>query len=464
VAQLTGEAPDPPHSPTPVDPSSDLPLEPAEVLSEIPLYGSDTDRAWGRSAALQECVVQAGRPFVVQLPIDDLPPLLQQRAASHEVAYLWVLFTCDLPELPRGRTLATTSLTVALDDPRCRAVGLNAADDVIDVLLDDLSCAVLALTAGPSTSALPKRAGRRTTTADLGQITTVHGLMSRRFGWQFLPAAMTGDLKACLPPIRRLAAGAVVEAPADLAELSGELDIRLTMHRSYKRLVQSIVAVPRAATRFTETLTVAALHAVPGEEAAARTIRLFVSTDVMGYSSRAQEQQRQAQADLVRVLDEAVAATGCRADVAHQDQGDCVLLVFPPATDEIELLPRFYAAFTGALDSVNANRPPDTRLRLRLGLDHGHTGRAAAGWDGQSVVAAARLRDCRQARAVLTRSAEVDFVLTVSSFVYQDVVRELDVPPVPASFVPIDADEPGKRYRAQAWLHVPDSGGTAVTR
>jgi hypothetical protein len=367
------------------------------------------------------------------------------------------MFPVDLHALPRGRTYASASVRVTLAGPELIAIGLNPADDIIDALIppaghrdpsSDRLEAVPRPREGVARSAIWSR---RPVTEDPTCNCVVTGLWTPSFGWSVTPSGRE------MPPT--LAMGALIEAPQDCREVSGEIRADAVVARSFLGLVQRSEAESLRALPFTVRVGVTGDTAGSsiGESrsgaAGGRAVRLIVSADTEGYSTLGIDDARQAQADLVHVLDRAVAATGLAGMVHQQDQGDCRQLVFPAGCDELEILPLFYLSFRETLRAVNRRR--GAPLRLRWAADHGHAGRAAAGWDGQAPIAVARLRDSAPARSRFAAAPTADFVLTVSDALYGDVVRQLTREPLPASFTAVDVDEPNKGYRARGWVHLP---------
>jgi hypothetical protein len=460
------------------------PLGPADILTSLDLYGTETDRAGSGQRAVVEGAVHVGRPVPVRLPTEDLPPILRLRAAGNSLQYLWVVFPADLEPLPRGRRYASLSIGVTLTDAHTVAIGLNPAQDIIDAVVrapgPPAGVDASGRTGGSGTSgpgdaqgsvtvtrprdpgAPPAGWSRRPVTDDPSHNCSVTGLWTPRFGWSATPNGPG------VPSI--LAMGALIEAPAGLATLTGEIVARAVVARSFLGLVQRSAAQSAHTAPFTVQIAaaggpapvdcgqvaVAARTAGSAERAradGARAVRLIVSADIERYSALGIDAARQAQADLVGVLDRAVSETGLAGRVHQQDQGDCRQLVFPAGCDEIDVLPAFYRAFRDGMCEVNQRRAQ--QLRVRWAADHGHAGRAAAGWDGQAPIAVARLRDSAPTRRRFGDATAADFALTVSDALYGDVVRQLTCEPLPGSFEPIEVDNPAKAFRTKGWVHIP---------
>lgn len=438
-------------------------LSPEEVLAEVDLYSEDPARSGGAKWSLREGSAVLGRPLAVRTAGDQLPPELRHRAVDLKRQYHSILFPLDLAGLPDGVAYHSVSVQVALRDPEVLALGLNVADGVVDALVPPLPGTVTVGPTGPVLVVVPRAGewpgapaswGRVPVTAEPGHESRVEGLLSGCFRWSFSARNRTSPArgrtgKPCYP----VALSALVESPVRTAELLGDITVEVVIRRSYAGLLKRTLAATLLGTPFTVQLRTTPLVSTADDGRGA--VRMVVSADVKGYSLLPGPVQPQAQTDLVEVLTRATRATGLREEVHVQSQGDAQVLVFPPGIDEVEVLRRFYAEFRDAMREVNLARRGAERLRLRLAMDHGHAGRAAAGWDGRPAIVATRLRDSKPVRNRLDTTPAADFVLVVSDFLYEDVVRQLAGDPVPDSFEAVDVDEPDKQYSGVGWVHVP---------
>ena len=144
---------------------------------------------------------------------------------------------------------------------------------------------------------------------------------------------------------------------------------------------------------------------------------LVVTTDLENFSKLSILEQAAAQADLVRVLDEAAdAAELRREDWYRQVRGDGELAVLPPDTDAAWVISNFTHQLTLLLQ-----RPAGPRLRVRLAMHHGVFTAGQLGPVGPAPIVASRLLDAKQVKAALAQSTEA-MVLVVSDQLYRDVV------------------------------------------
>jgi hypothetical protein len=424
------------------------PLPAGDVLAQVDLLAPSALRDGAGTQWLTEATALVGSPWLYRLDPAELPPPLRARAASGGVEYIGALFRYDLSAAPAGRRYRGVTFTVAISTPGTVAVSLNASDDALDVLVGPGAPVVQLPMPTRWLSAAGSRPGHRGLTLSGGRLgAELDGLFRGTFSWTF-----SATRRQPLP--RFFAMHAVLEAPAGLSTVDGTVGLAVRSARPMAGGLHYIDAETRTLVGFSEPVAAAVAGTGGGGNGAdaGRAVRLFIATDVRDYSRRGADAHRAAQRRLVDAVEQAAAAVGARPD-DMQKGGDSVLVVFPPGLDEIAAVPRFYAALRGALRAVNAELADAHRVRLRVGMDHGHSGRAAAGWDGQPAIAASRLRDSAPARQALTSDPGLDFVLIVSAPFYEDVIRELAGPPGPDTFVRVPVRV--KTYESQAWLHVP---------
>jgi hypothetical protein len=432
------------------------PLTPEEILAHVDLKDEGTQRGNGpvRGSGLPLGGGILAWPKLYSLEPDELTALLLRRTRDGHVRYVGMFLTAVLDPLPRGHRYRAASLTVELDGT-ASAFSLRADQEGIEFV--DLSGEVDPMPAPSGLRALTTRWPGRTRL--LGRPRTIQeskpeipadpadlrtsGIFSDRFSWTF-DTTGRGVLAE-----GQLAMHAVVEIPADAQTVSGWLTVQASVQRSFGAYSPRLPAATRERTSFTQP--------APGygrSSGGMQSVRLFITADVEKYSTNDLPRGTRAQERLAEVMERARMATGMAIE-DRQDAGDSIAYVFPPGLDEAELIQRFYAAFRTALSEINSELQPERRLRLRVGMDRGVARRAAAGWSGQAVIEAHRIRDCIQTREMLTQSPAADFVLAVSQSVYRDVATDSDGPLSTRSFVSLSADAPEKNFTGLAWIHVP---------
>jgi hypothetical protein len=236
----------------------------------------------------------------------------------------------------------------------------------------------------------------------------------------------------------------IVEVPAGRTDLTGGMTCEVDLSRNFGARRRR---VPIAAAKETPFAT-----GVPGQHAGS-AVRLFVATDLAGFSRRGPLGSGRAQRGTAEVFDRATGATGVELD-DRQVQGDGLLLTFRPAIDERTVLRAFYLELLSALREHNRDLRPEAALRQRIGIDRGLSERNSLGWDKKAPIAASRLRDCKQARAALEANPKAPFVLVVSDPLYQEIFSDPDHDPPGTTFTKIAIEVPGKGFTATAWLHV----------
>ncbi|MFF2660717.1 hypothetical protein ACFVUH_25555 [Kitasatospora sp. NPDC058032] len=188
--------------------------------------------------------------------------------------------------------------------------------------------------------------------------------------------------------------------------------------------------------------------------------RLCIAADMSQYSRLDTRAQSAAQADLVRVLDEAASLAGLdRAAWARQPQGDLEFSVLPDAAPEAEVLGPFVNHLAAGLSALNT-RPAVPRIRLRLAVDAGIAADAALGHAGPAPVAVARYVNAPQVVTVLAALTSADLALIVSDRLYQDVVRYGYPGLDPAQYVRVHVQV--KEFEGYGWIRVPGYGPDRV--
>jgi hypothetical protein len=189
--------------------------------------------------------------------------------------------------------------------------------------------------------------------------------------------------------------------------------------------------------------------------------RLVLTVDAEHYSSRTHDGQRAAQTGLVEVLDAADRHSTLRRPEWHQQrQGDSELAVLPPGTIESEAISDFISGLATALHHHNLSLNGDYRLRLRVAIDQGNIALGDAGFVGNAVISACRMRDSELLRRMLADHPRADFVVAVSDSIFTDVVAHGDHELYRWRFSPHDIRV--KEHHARAWVCVPEP--SPVTR
>ena len=179
--------------------------------------------------------------------------------------------------------------------------------------------------------------------------------------------------------------------------------------------------------------------------------RLCAQVDLQGYGSRLEEPaQRAAQGVLAEALDLAAVRTGLARPTWHkQEAGDGELAVLTDPDAEPVMVGRFPTALSEALWEL----APREGYRVRLGLHHGITARAAMGYSGDGPREVARITDSDVVRRALASAPAANLVLALSNGLYLDTVR--------AGRAGVDCRHfhevrvVNKEFRGRAWLHLP---------
>lgn len=176
--------------------------------------------------------------------------------------------------------------------------------------------------------------------------------------------------------------------------------------------------------------------------------RFVVGVDVEGFSKRSALDQVKTQADLSRALETAAAEADLDRSAWHrQVAGDGELAVLPPNTDGLRLIAAYPQALARALAQVNASRPPELRVRVRLAMHHGTLAAGPFGPVGQAPIVVSRLLDSQILRKELLRADE-DVALIVSASIYDDVVETRLDGLEPRRFCSVEVKAKSARYGA----------------
>lgn len=147
--------------------------------------------------------------------------------------------------------------------------------------------------------------------------------------------------------------------------------------------------------------------------------RLCVFLDVQAYSTRSEDDQIRVQAWLVDLVERATLTAGLsNGHVSRQQQGDGCLLLIDSPLSLAETLAKLIVGFTENLNWINEPLRDSYRMRVRLAFDIGQVKRAANGYVGRSVVAAARLVNSAELRAALAGSPGSSIAVAISNNLY----------------------------------------------
>lgn len=307
----------------------------------------------------------------------------------------------DLTPRPRRARLAAVFVRVSLDDPRSRAV-LMEADGV--------------------------------------QPASTEGLQEHRFGWFFGGFDRRKDLGT------RYVVKAVIQAPEDLETITGtvRVDASIVRGRLRSRMDHATMRDP------------APLDLRPAGILPTAAVRLCLGADIERFSRFRTPEATVAQQRFADVMAEVRERAGFdEAQVGLERSGDGQTAVFPPAIDESRTIPLLVEGMADALARANADRPAQDRIRVRVALDRGHISWAANGWAGDPPIVVRRLLDSAAARQALADHPGADFALAVSDVIYRDVIAHGYGNLSPRAFRMVHVDVPAKNFTELAWVYVP---------
>ncbi|RKN39263.1 hypothetical protein [Streptomyces hoynatensis] len=187
------------------------------------------------------------------------------------------------------------------------------------------------------------------------------------------------------------------------------------------------------------------------------TRHLCMAVDVEKYSRLDTPHQEAAQADLVRILEDAAVLSGLdRTRWGRQAQGDQEFTVLPQDTSEAALLGDFVRHLAATLAERNLRHDAAKRLRLRLAFDIGVARTAALGYSGPTPVSVARYLNAPQLKRVLAAVTSTNLVVIVADRLYQDVVRLRAHGLNPEEYARVHIQQ--KEFTGYGWIHLPGHG------
>ncbi|WP_125262125.1 adenylate/guanylate cyclase domain-containing protein [Streptomyces alboflavus] len=186
--------------------------------------------------------------------------------------------------------------------------------------------------------------------------------------------------------------------------------------------------------------------------------RTLLLLDIERYSDRDDVEQAYLRRMLYDITDRTLDNAGIHERLRlRADRGDSVMELVDATASVIALLRALLQEMPMRLRAVNRMASSSAQIRLRAVLATGYVAiDDLDGWVGSDLNQACRLLDAEVLRASLRERAD-DFVLCVSSDVYNGIVRH-DHAGVPArDFHPVTVDS--KNGPIDAWLHGPPPGG-----
>lgn len=421
------------------EPLPDEPLPDPDVLAYAQLLRPGGPRDSWETPVL-EAGVRCGRPIVYPVPTEDLPAPLRRRAASGGSRYYGALFAFDLDDLGRRRRYEGARFEVTLTDPRAVAVALHGDGGALGLVYGfdqpQVASPVAQYAASAARPSLLRRLGLRAGRARAW----ITGAQSNVFGWVY------EDPSGQLLVPRTYAMHALIEVPAELDRLDGELRVHVEVPREDRGVWSYVRASLQNVVRFAEPLS------APRPRSGA-AVRLCMAADVSAYSRQTNPTAERTQHRLVTALARARRDAGVdEAEISRQSQGDGQFAVFPPGIDESEVIPRLVGGLAAAL--ADTNREPGERMRLRVALHRGLVKEADNGWVGNAATAVHRILDSAPVREALREHADADFVLGVPDVLYHDVIAHSPRPPRPEEFREVLVHLPDKNFLERSWLYV----------
>ncbi|GAA0441378.1 hypothetical protein Acor_72760 [Acrocarpospora corrugata] len=387
-----------------------------DLGAEEPLMGAGT--RFNREAA-----ISLGRPSVLDVAPEELPPEVAAARGAHLWSYLQLLFPFDLEEPTEGMTYLEAVFEVSLDGGEVVGRQLSASR------YDDADA--------------------------LGNLTTF-GDGRAEFRWRLRPAAGSAGLTDGSRVARVL-----LQVPPGVTSLTGTIAVSAKL--ADPELGLEVEAATPERQPFVLSLVDGTYSPVmsvrepvdPDPQVVSGARRLCVAVDIEAYSKRPPGEQLRLQEVLVRVLDGALAAAlrpmrGCHV----QEQGDGRLVVMPPGIDEPRVVRWFLRELASGLAAANRPVRPELVVRMRVALDEGVVLLGANGYGGHSIIRACRMRDSAAAKEALATASGYHVVI-VSDDIYEESVMSAFEGDPTWRFNQITAVVPDKGFTEHCWIHVP---------
>lgn len=165
------------------------------------------------------------------------------------------------------------------------------------------------------------------------------------------------------------------------------------------------------------------------------------------------------QEGLYDVLKTAFAESGVDFDsCTHEDRGDGALVLVPADVPKSQLADLLPARLVAALSRYNANRIPEARFKLRVGMHAGDIRRNDNGWVGHALNDAFRIVEATEAKDALAQTAGT-VALIVSDYFYTEVIKQ-DPGTAPEAYREIAVSV--KKFAGNAWLRLPGEPITQI--
>ncbi|WP_436532781.1 CATRA conflict system CASPASE/TPR repeat-associated protein [Actinoplanes sp. HUAS TT8] len=183
-------------------------------------------------------------------------------------------------------------------------------------------------------------------------------------------------------------------------------------------------------------------------------LRMCFAVDIVGYSTREDPEQQDAQSRLAELLDRTLDRLNLTlAGVDRQTTGDGMNIVLPAGVSLHESLP--VLLHTVRRELATGNRRFRDRLRLRLSAGVGMIGDGAIGFRGSLIVEVSRLLNSPTLKTAAVENPEADLVALISDTLHDFVIKPgLTRDDLPAGSLQ-QRQVRIKEYDKPAWLWVP---------
>lgn len=202
----------------------------------------------------------------------------------------------------------------------------------------------------------------------------------------------------------------------------------------------------------------------PREETGRPKVRLFAIADIVSYSRLSARLQMLSQKDLRGIIDRGMEAAGVPlGQVLRQDQGDGMLLVFPPGTDIWKVLAVMPRYLNDELAARNQDMAEHAQMRIRLAFVLGAGAQTQVGLVGAAPVAVARLAHSGAFLRATLAAPQAQCSVIIDDYLHGEWTRQgLHADASLEEYVPVSVSYPDKGTEETAWMRLFGYSGQQV--
>jgi CheY-like chemotaxis protein len=190
---------------------------------------------------------------------------------------------------------------------------------------------------------------------------------------------------------------------------------------------------------------------LPGSWTGQNCSVLLTDVSAFGAPYRTDADRHAIRRALYRILKQSLTSAGISwNNCHHEDRGDGVLVVIPPAVSTRQLVHPFFARLDDSLSRHNDQADGGARFQLRAALDVGPVEADDEGVNGATLIDVARLVESRIFKQRFRAETGADLGIIISDFVYDRFIRHLPRQLAPNTYQRIE--DGVKEREFTAWI------------